>query len=58
MKTSIRYKLNIQLVTLICTVVALILAGYVAYEYWLLSNELKLTEKVSLEQRTQLEKEL
>ena len=58
MKTSIRYKLDIQLVTLICTVVALILAGYVAYEYWLLSNELKLTEKVSLEQRTQLEKEL
>ncbi|MDO8471450.1 MAG: M15 family metallopeptidase [bacterium] len=58
MKTSIHYKLDIQLVTLICTVVALILAGYVAYGYWLLSNELKLTEKVSLEQRTQLEKEL
>ena len=58
MKTFSRYKLYLQPALLISVIVALFLAGYVAYEYWLLSNELKLTEKVSLEQRTQLEKEL
>ncbi|MDO8569515.1 MAG: M15 family metallopeptidase [bacterium] len=58
MKTSIHYKLDIQLATLICTIVALILASYVAYQYRLLGIELKISEENSLEIQTQLEKEL
>ena len=56
MKALAHYKkLDIHLAVLICTVVALILAGYVAYQYRVLDNELKLVEGYNLELTSQLE---
>ena len=55
MKSTTRFKLDMQLAVLICTIIALFLAGYVAYQYWLLSNELKVSEDNNLETNTQLE---
>ena len=54
MKTLFHYKLDIQLITLICTIVALILAVYVAYQYRFLSSEFKLEGKKNLELTIQL----
>ena len=48
-------KLDIHLAVLICTIVALILAGYVAYQYRVLDDELKLVEGYNLELTSQLE---
>lgn len=58
MKSKLHLKFDIQIVTLICTIIALFLAGYVAYQYWLLGLELRVSEENSREAITQLEKEL
>ena len=58
MKLRISPKFNIQLALLICIIVALFLSGVVAWRYWLLHTELKVSEEISLMTITQLEKEL
>ena len=55
MKEKIHEKLNLQLAVLVCTIVALVLAGLVAYQYWFLSNEYKTLENNYSELSTQLE---
>ena len=55
MKEKIHEKPNLQLAVLVCTIVALVLAGYVAYQYWFLSNEYKILENDYSELSTQLE---
>ena len=55
MKSKIYLKFDIQLVILVSTVVALFLAGYVAFEYRLLSDELKMSEEENLRISAQLE---
>jgi len=52
-----KYKLDIHQVTLILTVVALVLAGYVAYQYMLLRNNFMLVDEVNSELITQLNNE-
>ncbi|MBI2674108.1 MAG: M15 family metallopeptidase [Candidatus Zambryskibacteria bacterium] len=50
------YKLDIQLIILIFSIAALVLAGYVAYQYRLLGNELKMVENNNSTLQIQLEK--
>lgn len=44
MKEKIHQKLDLRLAVLVSTIVAFILAGFVAYQYWILSNEYKISE--------------
>ncbi len=55
MKTSSHYQSYLQPALLVFVIVALFLAGYVAFEYRLLSDELKVLEEENLEINTQLE---
>jgi len=54
-KTFSRYKLYLQPALLISVIVALFLAGYVAFEYRLLGDELRISEEENLEISAQLE---
>lgn len=58
MKSYIHYlkKLDLRLALLVCIIVALILAGYVAYQYRLLDRELSLIEGENEGLSSQLEK--
>ncbi|MDO8728272.1 MAG: M15 family metallopeptidase [bacterium] len=58
MKSKLHSEVYLQYFLLIGIVIALFLAGYVAYQYRLLGIELMTLEKNSLETQTQLEKEL
>lgn len=58
MKSTARFKPDMQLAVLVGTIIALLLSGYVAYQYWLLDLELRVSEENSREAITQLEKEL
>ena len=51
----IQYKLDIHLALLVCIFIALVLAGVVAYQYWLLNSELKSVEGKNLELTNQLQ---
>lgn len=57
MKTLEYYKekINLQIALLVAIVVALILSGFVAYQYWVLDKELKLVEGDNIELTSQLE---
>lgn len=55
MKKFSHYKPDIQIAIFVCIIVALVLSGYVAYEYWLLNNAFKISEQNNVELQTQLE---
>ena len=56
-REDIHHRPGIQLALLVSIVIALVLSGYVAYQYWVLNNELELTTEENLMLSTELDEQ-